>query len=148
MNVKWNGRQYSLEKFTNLHWSNFIQLQEYQLHINFQLPTEHTGVGYLEVDIIHFIPDLLRAALDNICSDQAGMRSNFEASVECILSVCPYTKHKSSSQKGPHTTISDITSRCKNSGATGVDLRWHTYKEYATFSPEQKKEQKNELYKW
>lgn len=39
MNTKWNGRTYSLEKFTGQHRSKFISLQECQLHVNFQLPT-------------------------------------------------------------------------------------------------------------
>ena len=95
MNVKWNGRQYSLEKFANFHRSNFIQLQECQLHVNLQLPTEHKQVGYLIDNIINSDPDL-RAVLGNICLNQAGMCSDFEAAVAYMLPVCPYAKHKSS----------------------------------------------------
>ena len=46
MNTKWNGQAYSLEKFIGLHRSSFIMLQEAAIHVPFQLPTEHSRVGY------------------------------------------------------------------------------------------------------
>ena len=58
MNTKWNGRTYSLEKFTGLHRSAYIQLEEASQHVNFQLPTEHTRVGYLIDNIQNSDPDL------------------------------------------------------------------------------------------
>ena len=47
MNTKWNGRNYSLDKFVGLHRSSFVQLEEAAEHVHFQLPTQHTRVGYL-----------------------------------------------------------------------------------------------------
>ena len=93
MNTKWNGRSYSLEKFTGQHRSNFIALQECQLHVNFQLPTEHTRVGYLLDNITSNDPDL-RAALSNVRLNQNGMRDDFELAVAHLLPVCPYSKNR------------------------------------------------------
>ena len=45
MNTKWNGCIYSLEKFTRIHRTAYVQLEEASIHVNFQLPTEHTRVG-------------------------------------------------------------------------------------------------------
>lgn len=43
MNNKWNGRTFSLEKFTGIHRSAFVQMQEANDHVNsdLQLPSEH-----------------------------------------------------------------------------------------------------------
>ena len=41
VNNKWNGRQFGLDKFCNLHRIAYIQLQEAANHVNFQLPNEH-----------------------------------------------------------------------------------------------------------
>ncbi len=41
MNTKWNGRNYSLEKFTGIHRSSYVQLQEAASHVEsaLQLPS-------------------------------------------------------------------------------------------------------------
>ena len=93
MNTKWNGRNYSLEKFTGMHRSSFVQLEEAALHVNFQLPTQHTRIGYLIDNINNADPDL-RAAIASIRIDTNNMRNDFEASVAFLLPVDPYTKHK------------------------------------------------------
>ena len=144
MNTKWNGRSYGLEKFTGQHCSYYIALQECQLHVNFQLPTEHTRVGYLLDNITSNDPDL-RAALSNIRLNQNNMRDDFEAAVTHMLPVCPYSKHRNSSRGNDRTaTISDVTLAGKSSSKTGVDFRWHTKPEYAKLT----KDQKRELYEW
>ena len=78
INTKWNGRNYSLEKFTGLHRNAFVQLQETKNHIDFQLPTDHTRVGYSIDNIQNPNPDL-RCAISNIRLDSQNMRTNFEA---------------------------------------------------------------------
>ena len=60
-NNKWNGKQYSLKTFTGYHRSAYIQLQEAAEHVNFQLPTEHSRVGYLINNIENPDPDLCAA---------------------------------------------------------------------------------------
>lgn len=141
-NTKWNGRNYSLEKFTGLHRSSFVQLQEAALHVNFQLPTQHTRVGYL-IDNIHNSDPDLRAAIANIRLDTTNLRENFEASVAFLLPVDPYAKHKN--QPNPNGQISDANAlKNKQQSKTGVDLRWHKPEEYSKLN----KAQRIELYAW
>ena len=142
MNTKWNGRTYSLEKFTGMHRSSFVQLEEAALHINFQLPTDHTRVGYLIDNINNPDPDL-RADIANIRIDMNNMRSNFESAVAFLLPVDPYVKHKALQNKIPQ--IGDAHAlRNKQQSNTGVDLRWHKPEEYKKLS----KPQRIELYEW
>ena len=143
MNTKWNGRTYSLDKFTGLHRSAYVQLEEAQEHVNFQLPTQHSRVGFLLDNIVNNDPDL-RAALASIRVNTDNMRDDFEAAVAFMLPVCPYSKHRQSQRGGRRAEISDTQLLGKGSSATGVDLRWHTKAEYAKLN----KAQRQELYKW
>lgn len=143
MNTKWNGRQYSLEKFTNLHRSSYVQLEEAQIHVNFQLPTEHTRVGYLLENLNNNDPDL-RAAIASVRINTNNMRSDFEAAVAFLLPVCPYMKHRSSNSGENRANISDATLKGKHHSKTGVDFRWHTKQEYSKLT----KPQRKELYEW
>ena len=91
MNTHWTGKSYSLEKFTGLHRTKYVQLEEASTHINFQLPTQHSRVGYL-IDNIKSTDPHLAAALGTIRLNTNDMRSNFETAVAFMLPVCPYTK--------------------------------------------------------
>ena len=145
MNVKWNGRNYSLEKFTGLHRSAYVQMQEASTHVTAQLPTAHTRVGYLLDNIMNPDPDL-RAAISTIRmdSDVLGKRNDFEEAVKFLLPVDPYIKQRKNNQ-GRSVHISDTNALMnQSSSSTGVDFRWYTYDEYKTLS----KEQKSELYEW
>ena len=144
MNTKWNGRNYSLDKFTGIHRSSFVQLQEAAEHVNFQLPTQHTRVGYLINNIENNDPDL-RAAIASIRIDTNGMRSDFEAAVATLLPVDPYQKHRSRNNSNrDRANISDTRLRNKSESKTGVDFRWHKPEEYKRLN----KEQRAELYQW
>lgn len=142
MNNKWNGRQYSLEKFTGLHRSAFVMLEEASLHVNFQLPTAHSRVGYLLDNITCQDADL-RAALASIRVNTNNMRNDFDAAVAFLLPVCPYAKYKSNQRKNnPQAEIFDVT--LKGKGKTGVEFRWYKPDEYSKLT----KAQKRELYEW
>ena len=142
LNTKWNGRQYGLDKFTNLHRSAYVALEEAAIHVDFQLPNEHTRVGYLLDNITNSDPDL-RAALASIRADVNSMRGDFEKAVAFMLPVCPYVKH--SRRSNPNTAvISDATLQGKGSSKTGVDFRWHTQAEYAKLN----RAQRDELFRW
>ena len=144
MNTKWNGKVYSLEKFTGLHRSSYIQLEEAAQNVNFQLPTEHSRVGFLIDNIQNTDPDL-RAAISSIRINTNGMRSDFELAVATLLPVCPYSKHRSNNNNVERkATISETTLRKKSDSKTGVEFRWHTKSEYLKLTPEQKRE----LYDW
>lgn len=142
MNTKWNGKNYSLEKFTGMHRSSYVQLQEAATHVNFQLPTENTRVSYLINNINNSDPDL-RAAIANIRIDTNGMKDDFEAAVAFLLPVDPYSKHKRSLER--NANVSDTNAlKNKSQSRTGVDLRWHRPEEYSKLT----KDQRIELYAW
>ena len=143
MNTKWNGRNYSLEKFTGLHRSSFVQLQEASAHMSFQLPNEHTRVGYLIDNIENNDPDL-RAAIASIRINTNGMRDDFEKSVAFLLPVDPYSKSRARNrQKNPSISEARMLKNQQQS-KTGVDFRWHTPAEYRKLN----QDQQAELYEW
>ena len=144
MNTKWNGKSYSLEKFLGQHRSAYVQLEEAAMHVNIQLPTPHTRVGYLLDNISHNDPDL-RAALSSIRINTDNMRDDFEKCVSFLLPVCPYAKNKTSSSRNPRLpNVSSTVLKNASDSKTGVDFRWHTHKEYSKLS----KAQKQELRDW
>ena len=141
--MKWNGKQYPLEKFTGLHRSAFVNMAEAASHVTVQLPTEHSRVGYLLDNITSTDPSLM-AAIASVKIETNLMRDNFEEAVAFILPSDPYTRSNNRFNRDV-ARISD-TNALKNSqmSKTGVDLRWHTRSEYAQLS----QEQKQELYEW
>ena len=142
MNTKWNGKSYGLDKFTGMHRAAYVALEEASQHVNFQLPNEHTRVGYI-LDNIESQDSDLKARLASIHANTNGMRDNFEAAVTWLLPTCPYAKYaKGRKDSGPRAEISEVT--LQKESKTGVDLRWHTKKEYQKLS----KAQKAELYEW
>ena len=141
MNTIWNGRSYSLEKFLGQHRSAFVQLEEAAMHVNIQLPTSHTRVGYLLDNIQNNDPDL-RAALSNIRINVDNMRDNFEKACAFLLPVCPYTKNRISKSNNKIPNVSSTSLKNSSESTTGVDFRWHTHKEYSKLSPAQKDELK------
>lgn len=142
MNTKWTGKVYSLEKFTGLHRSKFVQLEECQIHVNFQLPSEFTRVGFLLDNVISKDPDLV-AALGSIRLGINGMRENFDTAVTFMLPVCPYSKGQQGKGKNPRSpSISALKTSADSK--SGVEFRWHTSTEYNQLNPEQK----HELYEW
>lgn len=118
---KWNGRKYFLEKFTGMYRISYVQLEEAQEHVNFQLPTKHTQVGYLIDNIENNDPDL-RAAIANVKLDTTNIIDDFEAAVECLLPIDLYVKHKKSNIRNPQ--ISDLNGlKGKSQSKTGVDVQ-------------------------
>ena len=145
INTKWNGKVYSLEKFTGLHRSSYIQLEEAAQHVHFQLPTEHSRVGYLIDNIQNTDPDL-RAAISSIRINTNGMRSDFESAVATLLPVCPYSKYRSNNNNtiNRKANVSDTTLKGKSESKTGVEFRWYKKSEYDKLTPDQRRE----LYDW
>ena len=121
INTTWNGKTYSLEKFTGAHRSAYVQLQEAKQHVNFQLPTGHTRVQYLLDNIQNNDPDL-RAALGNIRLNVNNMRDDFEKSVTYLLPVDPYSKNKANNTNRNRTPTVSALKNASHSN-TGVDLR-------------------------
>jgi hypothetical protein len=122
-------------------------------HVAFQLPNDHTRVGFL-LDGIQNGDAGLNAAIAQIKADDGptGKRSDFEATASFLLPYDPVAKKRQSSSKRDHDSIvSDVTGNVSSSfgnkpglGKSGVHLRYHTKEEYKTLNAEQKLE----LKKW
>lgn len=149
-NRLWKGQSnFTLEKFIAQHRNAYVSMVQCAQHVSFQLPNEHTRVGYL-LDAIQTSDAGLQAAIAQIKTDDApmGKRNNFEDSASYLLPYDPVAKKRQVTGKRDHdSTISDVTAEVSAGfgtkvgvGKTGVHLRWHTKPEYAKLPLDQKKE--------
>ena len=94
MNNEWNGRACRLDKFTSSHESSFFQFKEAALHVDFQVPTDHSRFGFLLDNVTNNDPDL-KAALASMSTNADGMRDDFDTSLAFMLPACPCAKFES-----------------------------------------------------
>jgi hypothetical protein len=156
---KWKGQSnFSLEGFVSQHRNAFVSMEQCSQHVQYQLPNEHSRVGFL-LDAIECSDAGLQAAMASVKTDSGanGMRNDFEAAVSHILPYDPVAK-KRAVGKRPSALISDVhvhndgnanvasatTNNKASIGRTGVHLRYHKSKEYLKLT----KEQKDELREW
>ena len=120
-------------------------------HVQYQLPNEHSRVGFL-LEAIQCSDPELQAALASIKTDNGleGMRNNFEATAAHLLPYDPVAKKRSSGQKRCSAQISSVvdtsnaTMKKPSIGKTGVHLRYYKTAEYRNLN----REQKDELREW
>ena len=150
---KWKGQgNYSLERFCQHHRNAFVSMSACAEHVAFQLPNEHSRVGYL-LDAIECNDPPLQAAMANVEEDigdgtaaNPGKRNNFELAVAYILPKDPVAKKRESASKRGAAEISDVNANIsgfgdkEGIGKSGVHLRWHSNDEYAKLTKEQRKE--------
>ena len=121
-------------------------MQQCAEHVDFQLPNEHTRVGYL-IESIENSDASLQAALALVRNDTGpnGKRNDFEATAAFLLPHDPVAK-KRASAKRTHADVSAFDGSTIKSGIgkTDVEFRYHTKQEYQKLS----KEQRNELREW
>jgi hypothetical protein len=153
----WKGQSnFTLDRFIAQHRNAFVSMQAAAEHITYQLPNEHSRVGYL-LEAIQCSDAGLQAAMASIKTDQDpdGLRNNFEAAATHLLPYDPVQKKRSDHAGGKRgaADISDVTHEeadisafgaKKGIGKTGVHLRYHPSAEYQKLSGEQK----NELREW
>jgi hypothetical protein len=153
-NRVWKGQSnYSLEKFIAHHRNAYVSMQQCAEHVAFQLPNDHTRVGFL-LDGIQSSDAGLNAAIAQIKADDGdgGKRKDFEATASFLLPYDPVAKKQQSSTKRDHDSmVSDVTAKVSSTfgnksglGKSGVHLRYHTTEEYKALS----KEQRLELKEW
>ena len=138
-NIKWNGRSYPLEQHVSNHRTAVDDLVDCALHINNAVPNMSQRVEYL-LESISCQDSALQAAMGNIRADTNGMRSNFETAASHLIEVDPYRRasNQGNSNTGKQAHVSAVTFAGR--GKTGVDLRWHTRKEFGELTSEQKDE--------
>lgn len=140
-NVKWNGRSFPLEQHISNHRTAIDDLTDCAQHINNAVPDITQRVEYL-LESINCQESSLQAAMGNIRADTNNMRSNFEMAASHIIEIDPYRRSSRQGGTGKTATVSSVTFAGR--GNTGVDLRWHTRKEFSSLS----NEQKDELVAW
>ena len=120
-------------------------------HVAYQLPNEHSRVGYL-LDAIQCSDAGLQAAMASVKTDQAGLQQDFEAATTFLLPYDPVQKKRADhgTKRGP-ADISDATSEeaymngtKKGNGSSGVPLQYHKKEEYDLLN----KAQKAKLCEW
>ena len=116
-------------------------------YVQYQLPNEHSRVGFL-LEAIQGSDPGLQVDMASIKTDNGpeGMTNNFEATTAHLLPYDPVAKKRSSGYKRSSTQISslmevsDATTRKPSIGKTGVHLHDHKNSEYRTLNQEQKDE--------
>jgi hypothetical protein len=154
---QWKGQSnFTLERFIAQHRNAFVSMQAAAEHVTYQIPNEHSRVGYL-LEAIQCNDAGLQAAMASIKTDQApnGRRNDFEAAATHLLPYDPVQKKRvdQAGSKRGSADISDTTGEDANissfgtkkgTGSSGVSLRYHTKAEYETLD----KAQKEELREW
>ncbi len=140
-NIKWNGRSYPLESHVSNHRVAYDDLRDCANHITVPVPNGEQRVEYL-IDSINCPDSTLQAALGLIRANTNNIRENFEEAASSLIEVDPYKRSSRSSQNssGRQANISAIDFSGGRGGDSGVDLRWHTPKEYAKLSSDAKDE--------
>ena len=159
----WKGQNsFPLEGFIAQRRNAYVSMQQCADHVSYQLPNEHTRVGYL-LEGIQCSDAGLQAAMASVRTDTDpdGMRNRFEKGAAHLLPYDPVAKKRAaatnnkrnaaqiSSVEIDDTTVtaeaSSTTAAKKQSiGKTGVHLRYHTPSEYDNLTDEQK----DELREW
>jgi hypothetical protein len=152
-NRQWKGQtNFTLEKFVSQHRNAYVSMQQCSEHVAFQLPNEHTRVGYL-LDAIQTSDAGLQAAIAMIATDDGpnGKRNDFEATAAYLLPYDPVAKKRNLAGKrgDREASISDVSAEVSAGfgskpglGKTGVHLRYYTKDEYYKLTNEQKAELK------
>jgi hypothetical protein len=92
---------YTLERFFQQHRTAYVSMQSCTDYVEYQLPTEHTRVGYL-LDGIQCNDAGLQAAMASIKIDMTpitGKRNNFEVAATHLLPYNPVAKKRTGTLK-------------------------------------------------
>ena len=146
----WKGQNnFTLERFIAQHRNAYMMMTQCAAHVDFQLPNEHTRVGYL-LEAIQCSDAGLQAAMASIKVDTGanGKRNDFEASAAHLLPYDPVAKRRAqNSNKRNISSISDVQVRTDVSavekpgiGKTGVHFRYYKAAEYKKLTKEQRDE--------
>ena len=147
----WKGQSnFSLEHFISQHRNAYVSMSACAKHIQYQLPNEHSRVGFL-IDAIQCADAGLQAAMASVKTDNGpnGLRNNFERAVSHLLPYDPVAKKGATCIKqgsalislaevhdGPNMTIAANDSK-PSIGKTGVHLRYHKPHKYKKLTHEQ-----------
>ena len=106
----WKGQSsFSLENFLSQHRNVYVSMQASAEHVQYQLPNEHSRVGFL-LKALQWSDPGLQAAMASIKTDNdpEDMRNNFEATAAHPLPYDPVAKKRTSGQKRGSAQISSV----------------------------------------
>ena len=153
-----NGTKYTLLMHIARHRSAYAKLlsASKQGTISFALPDEPTRVRYFLLSIEECLDQKMISRIESVKSDEKTIDNknrDFDLCVQYLLPACPvYARQKadgmmhtdeSTSGKKRNASVSDVNIK-SGKGKSGVDFRWHAFKEYKALS----KAQKDELGTW
>ena len=159
--AKWKGTgNFLLETFCNKHrQANETLKSAHATGIPYQLPSQHTRVGYL-LDSIETTDAELNAAMAQVRTTkddvaQTGLRYDFELAVTTLTPSDPVARRRTGAKVSDGHTVADVDASLSPAeaaegklrsgiGKSGVALRWHKTPEYRQLS----KEQRDELWRW
>ena len=149
---------FPLEGFIGQHRNAFVSMQQCAEHVSYQMPNEHTRVGYL-LEGIQCSDAGLQAAMASVRTDNGadGMRNDFEKAAAHLLPYDPVAKKRAAVTQNKRSAAqissieleeesvkgevsSTMMSKKASIGKTGVHLWYHTPAEYDNLSNEQKDE--------
>ena len=138
-NIKWNGRAYPLESHVSNHRKAYDDLIECSKHIPCTVPSAEQRVEYL-IDSISSTDATLQAAIGIVRANTNNMRNDFESAASSLIEVDPYRRAYRPARSAQISAIDFSAGR----GNSGVDLRWHSRKQFLALP----QNQKDELSEW
>jgi hypothetical protein len=90
-NIKWNGRNYSMEKHVSNHRQAVDDLNDCATHITVTAPDPSQRVEYL-IDSINCADSTLQATIGLIRTNVNNMREDFELAANALIEVDPYKR--------------------------------------------------------
>ena len=123
-NIKWNGRNYSLDQHVSNHRDAIDNICDCATHIGNTVPNTPQRVEFL-LEFITLQDNTLQSAMGNICADTNVLRIGSEGASSHLIEVNPYRRSTKYDQTEPNPVkVSAVT--FSGRGKTGVDLRWQT----------------------
>lgn len=153
-----NGTKYTLLMHIARHRSAYAKLlsASKQGSTSFALPDEPTRVRYFLQSIDECSDQKMISRIESVKSDEKTIdnkNQDFDLCVQYLLPACPvYARQRAggtsstddaNDTKKKNASVSDVNIQ-RGKGKTGVDLRWHSFKEYKSLN----KQQKDELSAW
>ena len=136
----WTGQtRQTLVANINRHRQAYGDLIKAADHVYHQIPSERTRVRYLMNSIDSKYAEVL-VGLSAIRQDDAGMRSDFESAAIFLSPTCPVAK-KGTERKVSFDAATILAADAKTGiGKTGMELLFHTKKEFWALPEEQRRE--------
>ena len=106
----WKGQSSFLQEgFIAQHRNAYVSMQQCAEHVEYQLPNQHTCIGYL-LEATQCPDPGLQAAMANICTNNRlqGMHNNFEATGILVLPYDPVMEKRAVSTTYPAAQISAL----------------------------------------